>query len=328
MVYCSLRKACMGLPSLLAFGIISYISYTFLFEFLPLKFKDNQLCFLSIFLHVTFTYFSGMTYLHLTRCLLSDPGYIPTYLKAPLKMPEKLAPAELVRIYNMRAFEHNNIYSFDNLLARTTGDVGGDMHTESTQDEDGSKFITENTNDEGIEMSELNNSGTSSIPKKSYWSKNVNFKVDMENLNTQESRAFNMADPEWQDIESDILDKFPARTSGLVTWRYCFKCKSIRPPRSHHCAICGICVMRMDHHCPWVGNCVGLNNHKYFLNFLFHALVGCAIASITMVCEAFEEGFRKFDTNVHFSATMMLSTALIFSLGGLLGLHSYLIMTN
>ena len=68
-----------------------------------------------------------MTYAHLIRCLFADPGYIPNWLKAPLK-PEKLAPLELVRLYNMRAFEWNDIYSFDNLDARgaDTGDVGGD----------------------------------------------------------------------------------------------------------------------------------------------------------------------------------------------------------
>ena len=68
--------------------------------------------------------------------------------------------------------------------------------------------------------------------------------------------------------------------------------------------------------------------HKYFINFLLHALIGCAIVSVTMVREAFSMGFRKFDRNMHYSATMMLATALIFSLGGLLGLHTYLILTN
>ena len=73
-----------------------------------------------------------MMYAHLIRCLLADPGYIPGWLKAPLK-PEKLAPLELVRLYNMRAFEWNDIYSFDNLDARSvnTGDVGGDDSTVS-----------------------------------------------------------------------------------------------------------------------------------------------------------------------------------------------------
>ena len=40
-------------------------------------------------------------------------------------MPEKLAPLELVRIYNMRQFQSNKIYSFDN-IGNYSGDVGGD----------------------------------------------------------------------------------------------------------------------------------------------------------------------------------------------------------
>ena len=85
---------------------------------------------MSILIRVTFTYFSVMTYAHLIRCLLANPGYVPDWLKAPLKLPEKLAPLELVRLYNMRSFESNNIYSFDNLDGRShTGDVGGDENS-------------------------------------------------------------------------------------------------------------------------------------------------------------------------------------------------------
>ena len=101
-----------------------------------------------------------MTYAHLVTCLISDPGYIPEWLKAPLK-PEKLAPLELVRLYNMRSFESNDIYSFDNLDARNNaGDIGGDENSTSTfvDEDDGQKLITQDTSEEGIELSDLNNS--------------------------------------------------------------------------------------------------------------------------------------------------------------------------
>jgi hypothetical protein len=34
--------------------------------------------------------------------------------------------------------------------------------------------------------------------------------------------------------------------------RWCRKCSAVKPPRAHHCSLCGTCVLKMDHHCPWV----------------------------------------------------------------------------
>ncbi|CAE8581470.1 unnamed protein product, partial [Polarella glacialis] len=55
---------------------------------------------------------------------------------------------------------------------------------------------------------------------------------------------------------------------GAVT--FCRRCCCARPERSHHCAACGVCVLRMDHHCPWIGNCVGLRNHKFFFQLALY----------------------------------------------------------
>ncbi|KJA25008.1 hypothetical protein HYPSUDRAFT_200244 [Hypholoma sublateritium FD-334 SS-4] len=49
--------------------------------------------------------------------------------------------------------------------------------------------------------------------------------------------------------------------------RYCTVDQIVKPYRSHHCRICGTCVLKYDHHCPWIGQCVGARNHKFFINF-------------------------------------------------------------
>ena len=118
--------------------------------------------------------------------------------------------------------------------------------------------------------------------------------VDTNKLTPLESKIFNLPADEWSKVEDDVLSNFPEDCWSLVVWRYCIRCKAVRPPRSHHCSICSRCVFRMDHHCPWVGNCVGLYNHKYFLMFLFHALMGCIMSSLTMAYQCSQVGFRIF----------------------------------
>jgi hypothetical protein len=75
--------------------------------------------------------------------------------------------------------------------------------------------------------------------------------------------------------------KIDPTNKSFVGFRYCKKCNDIKPPRTHHCSICGKCVMRMDHHCPWTGNCVGLKTHKYFMCFTFWTVIACLHVGLT-----------------------------------------------
>lgn len=46
-----------------------------------------------------------------------------------------------------------------------------------------------------------------------------------------------------------------------------------KPPRSHHCAVCGECRLGFDHHCHWVGNCITMESRRLFLTFLTTATI-------------------------------------------------------
>lgn len=91
---------------------------------------------------------------------------------------------------------------------------------------------------------------------------------------------------ETKEMHRQILEGFAQNlptTNKTVdnTVRYCDKCRLIKPDRTHHCSVCGECILKMDHHCPWINNCVNFTNYKCFILFLGYALLYCIYVSLT-----------------------------------------------
>jgi len=51
-------------------------------------------------------------------------------------------------------------------------------------------------------------------------------------------------------------------------WDFCHECHHHRPPRSHHCPVCDVCILKRNHHCFFTGACIGLGNQRNFIQFL------------------------------------------------------------
>jgi len=84
------------------------------------------------------------------------------------------------------------------------------------------------------------------------------------------------AEGEADDVDADSVNwrQMGSQDPLMYAPSFCDPCKIWKPPRAHHCSMCGRCVLRMDHHCPFVGNCIGLKNHGHFVLMYVFALLG------------------------------------------------------
>jgi palmitoyltransferase len=41
-----------------------------------------------------------------------------------------------------------------------------------------------------------------------------------------------------------------------IHYPVCKKCSLFKPPRTHHCSWCNLCILKFDHHCPCKKDCV------------------------------------------------------------------------
>lgn len=65
--------------------------------------------------------------------------------------------------------------------------------------------------------------------------------------------------------------------------KMCEICKANQPIRSHHCYLCGTCILRRDHHCFFLTKCVGYYNHKHFIMYCFYMMCGTLYGMLLIV---------------------------------------------
>lgn len=119
--------------------------------------------------------------------------------------------------------------------------------------------------------------------------------------------------------------------------RYCKKCSTQKPDRTHHCSTCRRCVLKMDHHCPWLATCVGFRNYKAFLLFLIYTCLFCYVCFLVGGVWAWTEILREdvYDVGEEMAA-MPAQVILLAVISGIIGLvlsgftgwHIYLAARN
>ncbi|KAK4397374.1 putative protein S-acyltransferase 14 [Sesamum angolense] len=139
-------------------------------------------------------------------------------------------------------------------------------------------------------------------------------------------------DEERGDTNPLTLAEFPADVENRRI-RFCRKCNQFKPPRCHHCSVCGRCVLKMDHHCVWVVNCVGALNYKYFLLFLFYTFLETSLVGLSLLPD-----FIAFFSDGEISGTpgtlatsflaFVLNLAFSLSVLGFLIMHISLVAAN
>lgn len=72
--------------------------------------------------------------------------------------------------------------------------------------------------------------------------------------------------------QSKIIEQHNSANCDKIS-SFCRKCDNVCYLFDKHCSICGKCVVRFDHHCFILNACVGERNRRFFISFIFLALI-------------------------------------------------------
>mmetsp|Transcript_63770 Transcript_63770/g.113883 ORF Transcript_63770/g.113883 Transcript_63770/m.113883 type:complete len:277 (-) Transcript_63770:365-1195(-) len=92
----------------------------------------------------------------------------------------------------------------------------------------------------------------------------------------------------------------------------CKKCDRSRPPGTHHCRECGVCVLDQDHHCIFINNCVARHNRKLFvLTTLYTVLIAAELLldlclPVATALTAFSWSWREYNVVLGTLATLVI----------------------
>lgn len=135
---------------------------------------------------------------------------------------------------------------------------------------------------------------------------------------------------------TDALLSGPQDDEYLKPGRWCRKCWAPKPERTHHCSICGRCVLKMDHHCPWVGSkCIGHRTYPAFVHFLFFVTLLAGYISVIAwralyytFTTPFSEAAMDLKTPLHELGLALVGVIFSIAIGSFFAYHLYLITTN